>query len=479
MEKFGNMNFDELVRATDERINDFHNLKKEGLLCINDDFVPAVHYPPITKYPPIEYDKMFENYKLPADKIMDVYIHIPFCEKRCIYCHYPSLYKATEESKDTYLNALEKEFDIYKRILGLEKPQIRVALIGGGTPTDLTPKQLERLLKTFNEKFDLSKIKQFNVDVSPSTLVGNIGRERLKIMRDYGVDRLTIGVQSLNETILKQMNRDNHKPVILEAIKNTLSYGFQLNIEFIFGYPNQTLQSWYEDLQEMVKLDAHEIQFYRLKVQAYGDQQGTINRVAKDKYPSIDDTMRMKEMAILFMEENGYYENLRRVFTKNKKYISLYAYDQCCNLYDQMSFGLTAFSSLRDRFVLNTQNFNEYYAAIEKGKLPYNRGFIRSQDEQERWSIILPLKNYNIRKKLFKERTGVEIENTKFYPAFGLLKEYGLVEENENVIQLTRKGAFFADEISELFYSTCFIPFDKTLYNEGRLNPYTISHNKQ
>ena len=325
MEKFGNMNFDELVRATDERINDFHNLKKEGLLCINDDFVPAVHYPPITKYPPIEYDKMFENYKLPADKIMDVYIHIPFCEKRCIYCHYPSLYKATEESKDTYLNALEKEFDIYKRILGLEKPQIRVALIGGGTPTDLTPKQLERLLKTFNEKFDLSKIKQFNVDVSPSTLVGDIGRERLKIMRDYGVDRLTIGVQSLNETILKQMNRDNHKPVILEAIKNTLTYGFQLNIEFIFGYPNQTLQSWYEDLQEMVKLDAHEIQFYRLKVQAYGDQQGTINRVAKDKYPSIDDTMRMKEMAILFMEENGYYENLRRVFTKNKKYISLYA----------------------------------------------------------------------------------------------------------------------------------------------------------
>ena len=479
MEKFGNMNFDELVRATDERINDFHNLKKEGLLCINDDFVPAVHYPPITKYPPIEYDKMFENYKLPADKIMDVYIHIPFCEKRCIYCHYPSLYKATEESKDTYLNALEKEFDIYKRILGLEKPQIRVALIGGGTPTDLTPKQLERLLKTFNEKFDLSKIKQFNVDVSPSTLVGDIGRERLKIMRDYGVDRLTIGVQSLNETILKQMNRDNHKPVILEAIKNTLTYGFQLNIEFIFGYPNQTLQSWYEDLQEMVKLDAHEIHFYRLKVQAYGDQQGTINRVEKDKYPSIDDTMRMKEMAILFMEENGYYENLRRVFTKNKKYISLYAYDQCCNLYDQMSFGLTAFSSLRDRFVLNTQKFNEYYASIEEGKLPYNRGFIRNQDEQERWSIILQLKNYNIRKKLFKERTGVEIENTKFYPAFSLLKEYGLVEENENIIQLTRKGAFFADEISELFYSTCFIPFDKTLYNEGRLNPYTISHNKQ
>ena len=273
------------------------------------------------------------------------------------------------------------------------------------------------------------------------------------------------------------MNRDNHKPIILEAIKNTLEAGFQLDIEFIFGYPNQTLKSWYEDLQEMVKLDAHEIQFYRLKVQAYGDQQGIINKVSKDQYPSIDDTMRMKEMAILFMEENGYHENLRRVFTKEKKYISLYAYDQCCNLYDQMSFGLTAFSSLRDRFVLNTQNFDEYYAAIDNGKLPYNRGFVRSQDEQERWSIILPLKNYNIRKNLFKERTGVEIQNTKFYPTIQLLKEYGLVEENDRIIQLTRKGSFFADEVSELFYSPDFIPFDKTLYNSGKLNPYMVSHN--
>ena len=307
--------------------------------------------------------------------------------------------------------------------------------------------------------------------------MGDIGREKLRIMREYGVDRLTIGVQSLNETILRQMNRDNHKPIILEAIKNTLEAGFQLDIEFIFGYPNQTLKSWYEDLQEMVKLDAHEIQFYRLKIQAYGDQQGTINKVSKDKYPSIDDTMRMKEMAILFMEENGYHENLRRVFTKEKKYISLYAYDQCCNLYDQMSFGLTAFSSLRDRFVLNTQNFDEYYAAIDNGKLPYNRGFVRSQDEQERWSIILPLKNYNIRKNLFKERTGVEIQNTKFYPTIQLLKEYGLVEENDRIIQLTRKGSFFADEVSELFYSPNFIPFDKTLYNAGRLNPYMVSHN--
>ena len=165
------------------------------------------------------------------------------------------------------------------------------------------------------------------------------------------------------------------------------------------------------------------------------------------------------------------------VFTKEKKYISLYAYDQCCNLYDQMSFGLTAFSSLRDRFVLNTQNFDEYYAAINNGKLPYNRGFVRSQDEQERWSIILPLKNYNIRKNLFKERTGVEIQNTKFYPTIQLLKEYGLVEENDRIIQLTRKGSFFADEVSELFYSPNFIPFDKTLYNAGRLNPYMVSHN--
>ena len=98
----------------------------------------------------------------------------------------------------------------------------------------------------------------------------------------------------------------------------------------------------------------------------------------------------MKQLAISILDRNGYHENLRRVFTREKKDFSLYAHDQCCMLYDQIGFGLTAFSSLRDRFGLNTQDFDEYYAMIAQGRLPLNRGLVRSKEDQIRWAIILP-----------------------------------------------------------------------------------------
>ena len=318
------MDFKELVHLSDQRVDDYHEMVKLGLHCRHGDFVPAVHYPPITKYPPISQEEMFKGYTPPENGLMDVYYHIPFCPKRCIYCHYPSQYGASDCEKDRYIDAMSKEIDIYKALLGIDKIKLRVALAGGGTPTDLTPKQLERFLKMFTSKCDMSKTRQFNYDVDPWTLVGPDGHERLKIMRDYGVDRLTIGVQSLHEDIIRKMNRAHDKKTALESIRNTLDYGYQLDIEFIFGYPDQTLEVWYEDLKEMVTLGAHEIQFYRLKVEAYGDQQGLIKKVEQihpEDVPPVEDTMRMKQMAIDYLAEHGYHENLRSVFTKKKEHI--------------------------------------------------------------------------------------------------------------------------------------------------------------
>lgn len=472
------MDFKDLLISADSRIKDFYELKNLGMLCKHDEFVPAIHYPPITKYPTIEYDEMFKGYTTPENGLMDVYIHFPFCTRKCVFCHYPSLYCAADSEKDKYIDAMEKEIDIYMKLLNLDKIKLRVALVGGGTPTDLTPQQLERFLKMFTDKCDLSHLQQFNYDVSPDSLIGPIGLERLRIMRDYGVDRLTIGVQSMNEDILNKMNRSHTKAQAFEAIKNTRDFGFKLNIEFIYGYPGQTPESWYKELEEIVHIDTDEIQFYRLKVNAYGDQQGIIKNYKINHisdFPSVEDTLQMKQIAIDYLKEYGYFENLRRVFSKKKSQISLYAYDQCCLLYDQMSFGITAFSSLRDRFVLNTQDFAQYYQRIEEGKLPFNRGYVRNSDAQQRWALALPLKHYFIRKDIYKKTTGVNIEDTKYYQALQFLKNYGLIEEDQYRIKLTPKGAFFADEVAQLFYAPEFIPFEEEYYNEGALNPYLIN----
>jgi len=462
-----------LARAR-ARLEDLKTLQEAGLVNLAGEFYPSVHYPPITMYRPITEEHLFAGYTLPEDGLLDVYAHIPFCKQRCVFCHYPGKLGDQHAEKERYLAALEKEMDLYMRRLGIDRIHARSILIGGGTPTHLTPAQLQRFLEYFVRRVDLGRCRQFNYDVDPGTLVGPDGLERLRIMRGFGVDRLTIGVQSLNEDILKLMNRPHGVDVAIESIENSKALGYQVNIEFIFGHPGETLGNWIEVMEKAVTLGVEEIQLYRLKVDAYGDYQGPIKHLRQlrpETFPSAEEALMMKQLAVDILAEHGYHENLRRVYSKAPKNFSRYAHTHCCMLYDEIGLGLTAFSSLRDRFGLNTPSFEEYYAAIEAGRLPLNRGLVRSPDQQMRWSIILPVKNRDVRKDLFQKRTGESLDRV-FRPKIERLKAFGLVTEDEKALAVTSLGAFFADEVAEQFSHPDHIPFPRSAYADGPLNPY-------
>jgi oxygen-independent coproporphyrinogen III oxidase len=464
-----------LTDRSQQMLGNFREFQNLGMIPVHGDFFASgVHYPPITLYPPVSQNEILKDYKIPDDKMFDVYVHIPFCRSRCLFCHYPSLYKAADSRKDEYLTALEMEMDIFLKLLGIDRIPVRSILVGGGTPTDLSLPQLKYFLDFFTKRIDLDKCRQFNYDVDPSTLVGDDGIERLKMLHDYGVDRLTIGVQSLDDMVLKKMNRSHDVKTAIESVENSKKFGYKLNIEFIFGHPGQTISNWIEIMEKAIELDVPEIQFYRLKVEPYGDQVGSIKKFRKyhpDELPPPEEAIMMKQIAIDMLADKGYTENLRRVFTKKRSDISIYAFNQCCQLLDEVGFGLTAFSSLRDRFILNTQFFKDYYYQIRNGNLPINRGIIRSKDQQIKWSTILPLKNYFIRKKLFEEINNISI-NEVFQEKIELLKGYDLISDTDSRIELTKTGAFFADEVVQQFYDREHIPFPKTDYNEGPLNPY-------
>jgi len=459
-----------------QRLDDLHRFQALGLINKAGDFFPGgVHYPPITMYDTITEEKLWESYTLPADGLLDVYVHIPFCQQRCVFCHYPvKLGEGRKAEKDIYLAALEKEMDIYMRRLGIDKIRARSILFGGGTPTYLTPEQLRWNLEFFTRRVDLSACKQFNYDLDPGSMLHEEGLERLKIMRDFGVDRLTIGVQSLNEDVLKIMNRPHNADEACEAIQLGMDMGFQINIEFIFGHPGETIENWIEVMERAVSLNTPEVQLYRLKIEAYGDYQAPLKKLLQmrpERHIAAEESLAMKQIAIDILNEHGYHENLRRVFSKKREHYSHYARNQCCNLLDEVGFGLTAFSSLRDRYQLNTADFNEYYKSIENGRLPLNRGLVRSHEEQIRWAIILPLKNLDVWKPTFQERTGVSL-NDVFRPKIEALKEHGLVWEDENKLALTTLGCFFADEVVESFAAPQYVPYPRSMYAEGPLSPF-------
>jgi len=473
------MNKQDIFASADKCIEDFRQLQKEGLIPLSDDFFPGgTHYPLITQYPEISQEEAYRGYSVPKDGMTDLYVHLPFCMQRCIFCHYPAQYKAPDEAKDKYVDAIEKEFELVKRQFGVEKIKPRVILVGGGTPTDLSPKQLERFLQILAKNCDMTKLMQYNFDVSPLSIIGEIGKQRLQILKDFGVDRLTIGLQTTDKKILATMNRNHTKEEGLESVSVSKSFGFQTEVEYIYGYPGQTLDSWYNELQEIARTEADEIQFYRLKVAAYGDQQGTIKKytqIHKSELPSVEDTIRMRRMIFDCLSEFGWKETLRRIFAKDKSKFSYYLYNQYCEMYDETGLGTSAFSSLHDRFLINTASFEEYYKRIEEGKLPLNRGIVRDKATQQRWALVLPLKNDYLKKDLYKQVTGVKIEDTPLYNIIQKHKEYSLLEEDENSIRLTPKGIMFADEIIETFYSTRYQPIERKFYNDGELNPYTLS----
>ncbi len=464
----------DLIKRAQERTGDLTRLQDAGLVCLDGSFFPSVHYPPITMYPPADEESLFEGYVNPDDGLFDIYVHIPFCIRQCAFCHYPVMTAYSDGEKDYYLSMLEKEMDIYMRRLGLRAVKARSILVGGGTPTHVTPSQLTRFLKFFTARLDVSSCTQFNYDVDPLTLLGNEGMERLNIMKSYGVHRLTIGVQSLDDGILQKMNRHHTAEDAIKAIERSRNVGFKINIEFIYGYRGQTLENWIDVMEKAAALGTEEIQLYRLKLSAYGDRQGPVLKSFNknpEEFPSVEDVILMKQIAFLILSYNGYNENLRRVFSKDPNVFSHYADNQCCKLFDQIGFGLTAFSSLRDRFVLNTQDFKEYYAAIERGKLPANRGLIRNEDDRLRWAIILPLKNRKVYKKFYRLQTGASL-NEVFRGKIEKLKNYGLLYEDDVVLELTQLGAFFADEVCQQFHHPDYAPFPKTAYARGELSPY-------
>lgn len=476
-----NITLNDLLKNADKRIDELHNLIDLGMIYKDSNFLPGgIHYPYWTTYPDIEYGKAFEGYQLPENKEFDVYVHVPFCTTKCVFCHFPAMYGAPNTEKDKFIDAVDKEMTIFKEKFGLDKIKARSILIAGGTSTDLTPEQLEKFLQNFTAQCDLSNVRQFNYDVSPHNLIGKDGIKRLEILKDYGVNRLSIGVQSLHDEILKIMNRAHDKKGAVDAVNNALNMGFKVNIEFIYGYPQQTLESWFEDLEQMVQLNADEIMLYRLKIDAHGDWQGNIKQYEKlhpNDFVTRETSLKMKQIAIDYLKYNGYTENvnMRRVFTKKVNDFSIYAFHQCAKMRDQVSFGPSAYLSLKDRFILNTSDFNKYYERISQGKLPYDRGLIRDAETQERWAIIMPLKNRFIEKKYFRILTGKNIEDTSAYPIIQRIKEYGLAQEDDKYIRLTPKGAFFADEVVGLFYQRNHNPFPANDFNNGPLNPYLLN----
>jgi len=443
---------------------DLDVVKESGILPTDGKFFPVIGYPPLTMYPEMDEKPILEKITERPENPLIAYVHIPFCPSRCTFCHWITKTKSRAEEVDDYLDHLEKEMHLYRDRLGVDQIKVDSVLIGGGTPSYLSAKQMERFLKAFTTHFDLSDCTQFSLEPEPTTILGDDGLEKLKIMKDYGVNRLSMGVQSFDDTILARMGRVHTHADTLKAIEQIRKAGIDnIFIDLIYGYPDQSLEQWANTMLEAVTLDIEGYQLYRLRIKPHGDRPGNILKVYNKKaesFPEVNNIYLMKMLGLVISRDNGFDEQQTRIFAKKGNDISHYLRDSCCHLSDVIGVGVSSWSNLRGVFSLNVgdANLQNYYQLVDDGKVSVNRGMVRTHDDEVRRRFVLPLKNSFVHKESFSRDTGETVENY-FGETIARLKKTGLLDENKETVFMTRCGKFFADEVAMQFFNEKYLPF--------------------
>ena len=228
-----------------------------------------------------------------------IYIHMPFCKVKCMYCDFYSV-ADKDEAIPTFFDALINEIKMCET--DTRNWIIDTIFIGGGTPSLMTPYQLENLIKALDKKFELTHVSEFTLETNP----GEAPLERLKSFRALGVNRISIGVQSLQPSLLKFLTRIHDPKNAFKTFDNARQAGFEnINCDLIFGIPNQTIKIWESDLRRILDLGPEHMSCYSLIVEK-GTQLYQYVKRGKVKMPNDDQSAAYYRSTQSTMADYGY-----------------------------------------------------------------------------------------------------------------------------------------------------------------------------
>lgn len=373
-----------------------------------------------------------------------LYIHVPFCIRKCRYCGFTS-YPLNRKMSETYLSALAVEIKMYGLSLPDTEKEVTSLFIGGGTPSCLPVTALKLILKELRSSFNLVPGCEITMEVNP----GTVDSVRLGELREAGVNRLSIGIQSLQDNLLKILGRIHNAEEALAAVRSAREAGFQnLNLDFIFGVPGQTCADWQETLSRAVELAPEHIAIYGLQLEEGTPLEQAVSRNEIDPCPE-ELELAMYRTAIDYLTGHGYghYEisNFARpgrqcahnlVYWLNRPYLGL---------------GPAAHSFLRGERFSNEPSIERYSEMLSREEYPVEtRESLRVESEMAETMFLGLRLIKGIDLNLFYRRFGRRAEDIYRKEIAGLLKE-GLVEFAGGYLRLTENGLPLANRVFREF----------------------------
>lgn len=362
------------------------------------------------------------------------YVHVPFCVHRCGYCDF-TLVARREDLIGDYLKALAIDLET----LGEPQP-VETLFLGGGTPTHLPPRELAELLELVRKWFPLKDDYEFSVEANPAGLTA----EKVDILADAGVNRVSLGVQSFDEAVLKFLERDHRQPEILQAVENVRRRVANLSLDLIFGVPGQSLASWQETLQNALAMQPTHLSTYGLTF-----EKGTSfwTRLEKGQIQRIPDDLERSMFAAAMdtLSEAGFEQYEISNFARpgfrcrhNQIYWQARPY---------WGFGPGAARYLGGKRSMNHRSVTTWIKRLLAGDSPIMDWEELSPEDRARELCVLGLRmTEGIPFADFQARSGYDLK-TLAPQAIARHIEQALLQETPTHLRLTREGRFVADSI--------------------------------
>jgi oxygen-independent coproporphyrinogen-3 oxidase len=415
----------------------------------------VANYPPFSVWSPeaVARDARPALAAPPAPGVpLGVYLHIPFCRKRCHFCYFRVYTDKNAQEVNHYLDVLAREWELYGKLPAITGRDIDFVYFGGGTPSFLSTPQLERLVTRLSAVAPWTKAQEITFECEPGTLT----ESKLAAIRRFGVTRLSLGVENFDDHILEINGRAHRSAEIGQAYGHARRLGFpHINIDLIAGMLGETDANWRACIDKTIALDPDSVTIYQMEL-PYNTTisrdllKGT--RLFSDPVANWATKRRWTEEAFDALERAGYHMLSAYTVVKDPTRTRFLYTDRLWQGADMAGLGVASFGHINGVHMQNFDSWETYSAAVERGEIPLSRAYRPTAEERLIRELVLQLKRGSIRPAYFREKYSVDILE-RFANQFASLKAEGhLVEAAEGAVTLSRKGLLRVDSLLPRFF---------------------------
>ena len=386
-----------------------------------------------------------------TDTDLGLYLHIPFCRKRCKFCYFRVYTDKNANEIGTYLDALAAEMEKLSTRPAIAGRRPRFVYFGGGTPSYIGVDQLHSLVKRLQAAIPWSDTEEITFECEPGTL----SRPKLEAIREIGVTRLSLGIENFNDEILQENGRAHVSTEIYRCLPWIVDLDFdQLNIDLIAGMVGETWKTWQETVAKTLEIDPDSVTIYQMELPFNTRYSSTILDGSFDRPLADWHTKRVwHDYAIQELSKAGYEVSSAYTMVKNRQTSRFVYRDSVWHGCDLLGTGVASFSHINNVHFQNVDGWGEYLALLGQDRLPIGRAYVTENREQWIREFILQLKLGEVNADYFLTKFDVDPVQ-EFARPLQQLESQGWLAVSDRLVRLTRKGLLRVDSLLPEFYDS-------------------------